>query len=524
MTTLLEPKRVLPDSQALPEFLAAVPPLPARTRYDLCDQALVLLEDAYVHLRLKRAMHAIDPVQRVRLLARRLDDLTDLQFHAELAAIFRSLRDLHTVYQLPDPYRGHVATLGFLVERCTEEDGAPCHLVTKVHRALVHGGFRAGVEVLALNGVPIERAVELNADRQPGSNAAARLARGLEALTLRPLRNAPPPDEHWVVVAFKPARGPVRETRIPWRVQAADTLRDGRAQDPVPTISRVLGIDAGNESSRQVKRRLFAKGPAQQASARSVDTFLDARTIPRAKVGYLRLYSFNVTSARRGIQAVADALRGLPREGLVVDIRGNPGGSIPAAEGILQLLTERDVQPARFSLATTPLMTELCQTAPGFRPWEQSVSDAVETGESYSQPLPLSDPPDLAHGLRRYRGPVVLVCDALSYSAADIFAAGFQDNGIGRVLGTATHTGAGGANVWAHDLLSLWLPDAFPPLESGTSFRVALRRSTRVGDRDGVPLEDLGVAADAVHALTRRDITSQNEDLVAAAVAMVRAT
>jgi hypothetical protein len=34
----------------------------------IVDQALLLLEMFYVHLPLKRAMHAIDPVQRLRLL------------------------------------------------------------------------------------------------------------------------------------------------------------------------------------------------------------------------------------------------------------------------------------------------------------------------------------------------------------------------------------------------------------------------------------------------------------------------
>ena len=50
-----------------------------------------------------------------------------------------------------------------------------------------------------------------------------------------------------------------------------------------------------------------------------------------------------------------------------------------------------------------------------------------------------------------YYGPVVLITDALSYSATDIFAAGFQDNDVGKVLGTGGNTGAGGANFWSLD-------------------------------------------------------------------------
>ena len=37
---------------------------------------------------------------------------------------------------------------------------------------------------------------------------------------------------------------------------------------------------------------------------------------------------------------------------------------------------------------------------------------------------------------------------ALTYGAADIFAAGFQDNQLGPILGTSATTGAGDANVW----------------------------------------------------------------------------
>jgi len=59
-----------------------------------------------VHLPFKRAMHAIDPLQRLRLLRHRLAQLPDGAFHAELLRIFVSLGDLHTNYILPDRYVG----------------------------------------------------------------------------------------------------------------------------------------------------------------------------------------------------------------------------------------------------------------------------------------------------------------------------------------------------------------------------------------------------------------------------------
>ena len=513
----------LPNSQLLSEFLRSVTPLPGEARYRLVEQALVLVEGVYVHLRLKRAMHGIDPVQRLRLLYHRLETLSDTQFHAELGAIFRSLRDLHTVYQLPDPYRGHVAALGFRVERYEAAEG-PRYLVTSVHDDLAKAtGLETGVELVAWNGIPIERAVELNADRQAGSNPDARLARGLEALTLRSLRTSTPPDEHWVIVEWRKGRSRARETRVPWCVLAAGSTAAGAAQEPVSAISGVLGIDVAGESTRQIKRELFAPQKAADAPALTLHNLLRTDTVAhgRRSYAYLRLFSFNISSARRFLEAVSRLLGLLPQSGLILDIRSNPGGSIPAAEALLQLLTPEPVEPAHFSLTTTPLALALCDSNPSLRVWSSSITAAVETGEPYSQPLPLTDPGALTEGLTRYGGPVVLLTDALCYSAADIFAAGFQDNGIGPILGTAQRTGAGGANVWTHDLLRLWLPDNLEQLPGGTSFRVAIRRATRVKTQQGVPLEDLGVSANHVHQLTKRDLVDGNKDLLRAAAGLL---
>ncbi|MEV0445115.1 S41 family peptidase [Streptomyces spectabilis] len=522
--TIAEPDRTLPDSVGLEEFMRRVEadPLPLADRYRLVAAARVLLEELYVHLPLKRAMHATDPVQRLRLLERRLAPLSELQFHAELTDVFRGLRDLHTGYQLPDPYRGHVATLGFLVERYADPDGTPHHIVSKIDPSLVHAGFDVGAELEAWNGVPIERAIERNAAAQAGSNLDARLARGLESLTLRPLRTGPPPDEHRVLLAYSTAGGRRRETRVPWRVRAVER-HAGRAQDPVPTLATSLGIDVGSEAARQVKRALFAPPRARRSAARALRSVLHYRTVRvrGRSYGYLRIYSFNVSGARPFAEQVARIAARAPAGGLIVDIRGNPGGHVPAAESALQVLSPHPVTPVSFSLSTTRAALALARANPGFRVWTHSIRAAVETGEVYSQAFPLTDPEAVTSGLARHTGPKVLITDALSYSAADVFAAGFQDNGLGPVLGTARRTGAGGANVWTHELLRVWLPEILGELPRGAGFRVALRRATRARGNVDVPLEDLGVEADELHRLTERDVTGHNQDLLAAAAALL---
>jgi hypothetical protein len=59
-----------------------------------------------VHRPLKEAIHAVRPIQRLRVLQRRLQQVTDipeeeqdeLTFHNTLTEIFNSVRDLHTNY------------------------------------------------------------------------------------------------------------------------------------------------------------------------------------------------------------------------------------------------------------------------------------------------------------------------------------------------------------------------------------------------------------------------------------------
>jgi len=120
---------------------------------------------------------------------------------------------------------------------------------------------------------------------------------------------------------------------------------------------------------------------------------------------------------------------------------------------------------------------------------------------------------------------VVLITNARCYSTTDIFAAGFQDHGIGKVLGVDNNTGAGGANVWTHQLLLQLLAGVTPvplaQLPRNSGMRVAIRRTLRVGRQAGTELEDLGVVPDAEHKMTRRDILEGNLDLIEAAAAMV---
>jgi hypothetical protein len=61
---------------------------------------------------------------------------------------------------------------------------------------------------------------------------------------------------------------------------------------------------------------------------------------------------------------------------------------------------------------------------------------------------------------QKFAGPVVLICDALAFSTADIFSAGFMDNAIGKVICIDTNMAAAGGNNWVPwDIVRLYNPD-----------------------------------------------------------------
>jgi C-terminal processing protease CtpA/Prc len=171
---------------------------------------------------------------------------------------------------------------------------------------------------------------------------------------------------------------------------------------------------------------------------------------------------------------------------------------VKAAESLLQFLTPRRIQPEPTQFISTQMTAEPCEQVRALQPWGPSINASIETGAQYSSAIPLYDEADVNKVGQVYHGPVVLVTDALCYSATDFFAAGFQDHEIGKVLGVDDNTGAGGANVWEFtDLLENWPAGPFKVLPAGAGLRVSLRRCLRVGKRwGGQAVEDLGVIPD----------------------------
>ena len=251
-------------------------------------------------------------------------------------------------------------------------------------------------------------------------------------------------------------------------------------------------------------------------------------TTPSGKFGYIRLKSFDPESGDVDgvVQEFGRILATLPQTGLILDVRGNGGGYINIGERILQMLTPAKITPEPFHFLATPLTLAMASAKKnGLEDWKETIIQGLESGASFSQGFPLTDPNECNDVGQVYQGPVVLVTDALCYSTTDIFSAGFQDHQIGTVLGCHSSTGAGGANVWDYgDLQSLDLKpkNPFVALPGGARMRVAARRCTRVGTRSGIPVEDYGVMSEVRYYLTRADVVGHNHDLIAAAAKILK--
>jgi hypothetical protein len=543
--------------ETLPEFLATAGHLTAAERERIIDQALLLIESFYVHLPLKRAMHAIDPIQRLRLLRRRHAQLSERGFHDEMISVFTHLRDLHTNYVLPEPFRSRTAFVPFRLEEFFEGN-KPRYVVTQVSPIVDDPNFKPGVIVTHWNNVPIDRAIELNADREAGSNVAARHARGLAAMTIRWMGMSLPPDEERVTVRYRDG-SQKRQIEFDWQVIRPDAPDSGvdvlGSFSELGDLARSLGVDAKVEAQRRALKLLFspdsirlerrmanytralaAEGGAEATAppagvdlaevSTMPDVFKEFRNVTTSSgtFAYIRITTFNVSDDQEFLDELVRLAGLLSQDGLILDVRGNGGGLILAGERLLQLLTSGPIEPCRLHFINTPLTRRLCETNPFVQQWKDSIGQAIETGETFSQGFPLLPEEQYNDIGQKYQGPVVLVTDALCYSTTDIFAAGFQDHKIGKILGVSGNTGAGGANVWTHDLLRSFLPGAdspLKPLPKGASFRVAIRRTTRVRERSGVPLEDLGVIPDDIHQMTRDDLLSSNKDLIEKAASLI---
>ncbi|MDP9170695.1 MAG: S41 family peptidase, partial [Acidobacteriota bacterium] len=530
------------------------------------EQAAVLLANLYPHLPFKRKDFMADPlglVDTLRAMVQKIPPvLSELDFHIEMLRIFASVRDPHTAYILPRFFHGAVAFLPFRAGfyDAVSPDGTTrrTFIVTSVMKGFDHPDFKPGVQLVGYRD-NIDEEVEKAARLSPGANEIAQLQRGVLRLTLRPLATSgscgwrEPFEEGSEVVSYLvPGETSPRVIAFPWGVAKSSKLVEDFPSD---AFSMSADLFASHYAANVFWNRgeCYGRAKADPAtappSAGEVSHFPDvfefqttggisgrsaiaaknlvADAAPDKQFGYIAIKHFNTS----GLVDISDELpaefqriltlmrKGAP-DGLIIDIRGNPGGDIGAAENMLQMLTPKPITPANFHLANTAATLMLLKTvgaplspARQLRAWAVAAATPADGPLTPGHPL-TADPNGLG---QIYQGPVALLVDALTYSAADIFAGGFMDNEVGVIIGSDESTGGGGASLWTHsDLLLKFQPSdlKLQALPAGISMSLAFLRSSRVNSRLDQPIEDIGVHPDIIIPRTLNDLLASTGNLV----------
>lgn len=478
----------------------------------IVQQGFKLIDAFYCHLPQKEKLGA-RPLQHLKELEKVAERLDDPAFHARMFAIFTELRDQHTRYRPPAPYHDAVAFLPFRIETCSE-NGRRKHIMSRIIPGFKHSTFVPGVEILQWNGRPIERAAEREAG--DGATPSARQCIGVARLTQRVLFLHPIPEEESVKIRYRADDGKERDIEFDWQVVSLP--RDA-----------CLANCGEMEQMQEARKFLFSK---IDECSEPIESKLH-KTPAGDEFGYIRVYSFGtaVLSQDDWVKKFREHVAKFTKtKGLIVDVRDNPGGSIRVSERILQWVAPAGpITPSTLFFRATDTVLRFCELPTavddlgpdGLRPWIPSIRQALKTGKTFSDDFEYTDKKLCNVGDRVvFPRPVIVVTSGMTWSAAEFFAAGFQDHG-GTILGVDETTGGGGANfrrlsqlsgLFAKDMQKSPFDDlAGKANEAG--FQVSFRRNKRVGRGAGKEIEDAGVTRNEAHAMTRNDVLHDNQDL-----------
>jgi hypothetical protein len=390
---------------------------------------------------------------------RKLDPIGRLQrarSDQDLLAIFAALGDRHTHCALPTRTR---AWLPFMAGACNEGVFVTGSIVDEL---------RHGDRIVRWNSVPIAAALRALMPLQLGANRVARAAKAMQTLTFRPLSLMPPPEEQRVMIELDGER----RVELPWRFDGPETL--GRELAPLFSSSETMLSENISISGRTIRITSFVEAPEP----------------------FLRTF--------------LKALESVPQNGVIIDLMGCEEGIIQTAEQLLQLFTSQRIEPEPFRFRMTDAIRNIADRLPP--EWRDAIRGSRGV---YSRARTITSLDQANQIGRRYDGPLVVLVGALTYSSAEMFAAGVQDHGIGKVIGIAPRTGGGGASAWSQKAIAdLSGEEDFRPRTEQPSFRVAVRSARRVLRNEGRAIERTGIIPDILSVSTRTDLLERNRALL----------
>ncbi len=173
----------------------------------------------------------------------------------------------------------------------------------------------------------------------------------------------------------------------------------------------------------------------------------------------------------------------LSAKGLILDLRGNGGGSTRYGWDILSYLSDKPLKPTAAFYRENPLLDLVQSPAPSIR-WRASPSRDYDAGRK-----------------QIYSGPVVMLIDALSFSAAEDTAAAYKLMKRGAIIGMPSGGSTGQPYMFS--------------LPGGGTARICVKRDTYP---DGSNFVGVGVIPDIAAALTWDDVRQGRDSVMETAV------
>jgi carboxyl-terminal processing protease len=252
-----------------------------------------------------------------------------------------------------------------------------------------------------------------------------------------------------------------------------------RLRGPANSLAEITFVDgSGAEVKKSLQRRFDSGEPVTVGSLPTMFVRVTSSLAATPRGGKAGVIGFNVwmTAVDREFQLAMDRYRAA--DGIVIDLRGNPGGLAGMIMGLAgHFLTERSTL-------------------------------GVMTTKDTAQPLRFPANPRLVNAsgqrVEPYAGPVAILVDGLSGSASECFTGGMQSLGRARVFG---QTSMGRA-----------LPALFDRLPNGD---VLIHAWGDFVTGTGVRVEGRGVVPDEPVAVTRAALLEGRDPVLERALAWI---
>jgi carboxyl-terminal processing protease len=276
----------------------------------------------------------------------------------------------------------------------------------------------------------------------------------------------------WIVVSAngKPLHPVIEKLKSDPAIHelALERAVQARLTGSVGETIKIAFLDGANaQVMRDLELRPERGQTARFGNLPPMHVFFESKKL--GSTGYIRFNMF--LDLVRVMGNFADAVQGCMQcDGLIVDLRGNPGGIGGMAMGMAGWLVDKPDQ----RLGTMYMRDATLNFV---------INPRVDV----------------------FAGPVAVLVDGSSASTSEIFAEGLKDLGRARVFGTKTAAAA--------------LPSIFERLPNGDGFQYATANYISAG---GKPLEGLGVTPDVEVKLTRQGLLAGHDAVLDAALEWIR--